>query len=69
MFAHGTYIPIIGQIAPFLAWWFGCKLLNRRSLQGMREGRLRAIFKGEQRLWIYNDHPTPALRKSSESCT
>jgi hypothetical protein len=47
LFAHGTYIPIIGQIAPFLAWLFGCKLLNKRSLSGMREGRLRAIFKGE----------------------
>jgi len=69
MFARGTIIPIFGQLALFSTPELGCKLLNNRSLRGIREGRLRAIFKGEQRLWISNDHLTPALKKSNESCT
>src|SRR5216683_2814464 len=47
MFARGTVIPIFGQPARFSTPQFGCKLLNKRSLHGVREGRLRAIFRGE----------------------
>jgi hypothetical protein len=45
MFAHGTIFPIFEQLTLFLAQEFRCKLLINRSLGGIREGRLRAIFK------------------------
>lgn len=45
MFARGTIFPIFEQVTLYSARHFGCKLLNNRSLGGIREGRLRAIFK------------------------
>lgn len=48
MFARGTIFPIFGQRALFPARYFGCKLLNNRSLGRMPEGRLRAIFKANK---------------------
>jgi hypothetical protein len=45
MFARGTIFPIFDQYELFYGRRFGCKLLNNSSLDGIREGRLRAILK------------------------
>jgi hypothetical protein len=46
VFARGTIIPIFEQFAAFSGMQFGCKLLNKRSLCGIRVGQAACDFQG-----------------------